>query len=77
MTRPQSHNTPPLHSVNTVRLDTTLHPYLFFTLVLEAQTRRSLLETIAVVCPGLVRFELHCERIQLPFLVEPAKNEEK
>ena len=33
--------------------------YLLLTLILEAQTRRPLLEALAVVRPGLVRLELH------------------
>lgn len=34
--------------------------YLFFAFILETQTRRSLLKALAIVCPGLVRLELHC-----------------
>lgn len=33
--------------------------YLFFTFILEAQTSRSFLEALAIIRPGLVRFELH------------------
>ena len=56
MTRPQSHTQPFSCTV-------TLHcgiSYLFFAFILETQTRRSLLEALAIVCPGLVRLELHC-----------------
>lgn len=40
--------------------------YLFLAFVLETQACCSFLETVAIVCPGLVRFELHFESILPP-----------
>lgn len=62
MTRPQSH-TQLLYIVHMVQLYITLHcgiSYLFFAFILETQTCCSLLEALAIICPGLVRLELHC-----------------
>lgn len=56
VTRPQSH-TQPFSSTLTLHCGMS---YLFFAFILETQTRRSLLKALAIVCPGLVRLELHC-----------------
>lgn len=37
----------------------TAESYLFFAFVLKTQTSGSLLEALAIICPGLVRLQLH------------------
>lgn len=80
LTRPQSH-TQRLYFVHKVQLHITLHrdiSYLFFTFILETQTCCSFLKTLAVICPGLVRLELHCGFILPPSRKNtPGKNRER
>lgn len=51
--------------------------YLLLPFILEAQARRSFLKTLAVVRPGLVRFQLHYCGFQISSALLEDRNQQK